>query len=251
MKPSELELMAYVDGEADETLREAIEAEAAEDPEVARWIADQRALRARLKGTYDNVLAEPVPLRLLGAARGRRKTWSWPQWSGAMAASLLLGLLVVRSFTQNDLEPYASIDGRILARGELVRALDTQTGAERGPSARVPLSFVSREGEYCRAFMLDAQPDAGRSLSESGVACRRAGEWVIDTLSPGAVSGREGSGTDSSLGAGTGVDAGDRYRMAAGALDPKIIAAIESRIAGEPLDAAAERVAMQSGWERR
>lgn len=232
MKPSEQELMAYVDGEADETLRHTIEAAALEDPAVARWIADQRALRARLRSTYDKVLDEPVPLRLQAAVRRpASRVWALPEWS-AIAASLLVGLLIARALPERERNLLVSSDGRIAAGGALDRALQTQLGPAAGDAARIPLSFVSIDGEYCRAFSLEAR--------SSGIACRRGDRWIIDTL--GAMRERDDA---QPLGGESG------YRMAGGALAPDVIAAIERRIAGEPLDRAAERAASERGWQQR
>src|SRR5579859_449852 len=102
-------LMAYADGELDAATRAAVEAAAAADPQLAQRIAQHRSLRASLRAAFDPVLTEPVPERLLAAARGaggahrtdnvvalaarRQARWSWPQWS-AVAASLLVGVLL-------------------------------------------------------------------------------------------------------------------------------------------------------------
>ena len=62
-------LMAYADGELDVETRRAIEAEMAVDPEVAQEVERHRAMRAEVGGAFAGVLDEPVPDRLLRAAK--------------------------------------------------------------------------------------------------------------------------------------------------------------------------------------
>ena len=63
-------LMAYADGELDATERAEVEAAMALDPDIARRVQEHQALRKQLGGTYDRVLLETVPDRLIVAARG-------------------------------------------------------------------------------------------------------------------------------------------------------------------------------------
>jgi anti-sigma factor RsiW len=100
-------LLAYVDGELDAAARADVDAAIAADPQLAQRVQQQQALRQMLSATYDPVLDEPMPARLLaaaqaplpsrkvvdlGAERANRQSrralrdWSWPQWA-AMAAS--------------------------------------------------------------------------------------------------------------------------------------------------------------------
>jgi len=48
-----------------------IEAAMRENPEVRRRIAEHRALREAMQGAFSAVLDEPVPQRLIDAARGQ------------------------------------------------------------------------------------------------------------------------------------------------------------------------------------
>src|SRR5581483_5482880 len=63
-------LMAYADGELDGKMRVEVENALATDPEIAQRVAAYKALRATLQGSYDKVLDEPIPDRLVAAARG-------------------------------------------------------------------------------------------------------------------------------------------------------------------------------------
>ena len=69
MTISDEQVMAYVDGELDAQTRNEVERAMESDPEVARRVARQRALRNKLRAAFNNVLNEPVPDRLVSAAR--------------------------------------------------------------------------------------------------------------------------------------------------------------------------------------
>ena len=66
-------LMAYADGELNDAEHAAeraqVEAAIKADAEVARRVEQHRALRARLNASFDRVLDEPVPDRLIAAIR--------------------------------------------------------------------------------------------------------------------------------------------------------------------------------------
>ena len=62
-------LLAYVDGELDAAARADVDAAIAVDPQLAQRVQQQQALRQMLSATYDPVLDEPMPARLLAAAR--------------------------------------------------------------------------------------------------------------------------------------------------------------------------------------
>ena len=109
-------LMAYVDGEVDDATREAVATAAARDPALAARIAQQVALRTRIRAAYASTLGEAVPERLIAAvrrdsgaaeaasvtvleqaraARQRRALQPWlrREWL-AVAASVTLGVAV-------------------------------------------------------------------------------------------------------------------------------------------------------------
>jgi anti-sigma factor RsiW len=106
-KPSEEDLVAYLDGELDASVRAEVEAwldgDAAARDHASGLTESARLLRA----AFDPVLHEPIPERLLAAARGetapvvvdfgaaRRKRLggqSWVQWAAAAGvAGLLIG----------------------------------------------------------------------------------------------------------------------------------------------------------------
>ena len=242
-------LMAYADGEADAATRAQVEAAMREDPEVGRRVARHRALRDAMRGTGSSVLDEPVPERLIAAARGRapaagtvvdlsrareaaiRKAPGLSRgWQpAAMAASLLLGLglgFLAWHGPRALIQPGSG--GGLIAGAALAGALSTQLSDDRA-AARVAftgLSFRNKSGDYCRTFSL-----TGNEAS-SGLACREGNDWRIKVLAQ-APRAAANSGN---------------FRTAASEDSPAIRAAVEESIAGEALDHAGEIAARQAGW---
>jgi len=250
-------LMAYVDGELDGQTRASVAAAIAADPELAQRVMRQEALRASLQASFAHVLAEPVPERLVRAARtspagvpednvrdlsraraarapsqpqGSRLRRIIPQW-GAIAASLILGLLIGQHFLGSaDDGPLVARSGQLLARGALAQALSLQLASAqtRTSTVQIGISFRARSGEYCRTFSLGRTP--GNEHALAGLACRERGAWRVDAIAPSA--------------AGTSGD----YRMAGTELPRAVSQAMDEKIAGEPLDARGEAAAQQHGW---
>ncbi len=104
MNPSalpEADLHAYADRQLAPERAGAVEAALAGDPALAARVAGIRAQNAALRDALDPILAEPIPERLLDAARGpqasaargaRGHGWRWPAL--AAAATLVLGVAV-------------------------------------------------------------------------------------------------------------------------------------------------------------
>ena len=240
-------LMAYADGELDPAQRAAIARAIQDDPAVAAAVARHQALRQDVFAAFAPTLDEPVPERLqppaarvhdLGAVRAARaatqEQWeqrqvqhrrpAWPQW-GALAASLVVGVLagsLGSGWFGSGTELVRGPAGELSAGGRLAQALDRQLAQEGGSGdVRVGLSFVARDGNYCRSFQLGGS---------AGLACREGGNWRVPVLA------------DSPAQAGA-------YRQAAAPLPPAVLDAVDARIAGATLDAAAERAARERGWE--
>jgi negative regulator of sigma E activity len=234
-------LMAYTDGELDPATRAAIEAAMAVDPALAQRVAQHQALRSRLRSAFDPVLSEPIPERVLAAARGAaapaqparviplRRTptarWSWPQL-GALAASLVLGVLLGPWLLRTP-APLVTRDGVLLAGDALARALSQQLASTQPADAPVQIgvTFRSRTGDYCRTFVLHEKS------ALAGLACHEHGAWRLEALAASEAT-RETGG----------------YRAAASALPPGVAGTLDTLIAGEPLDARAEAAAREHGW---
>lgn len=230
-------LMAYADDELDAGTRAAVDAAMAADPEIARRVAQHKALRNRFHSAFSKVLDEPVPARLrprsdnvVPLRRRQARRSMWPQWT-AIAASLIVGAIIGRLalIRPDNSGPIATTGGQLLASGALAGALTDQLASAQTAAdpVRIGVSFRSKSRQYCRTFAL-ASP-----ATIAGVACRAADGWRI-----GALARTEPQSGDSGS-----------YRQAASAMPPAVLAAVNSQIAGEPLDAAAEAAARARHWQ--
>lgn len=227
-------IMAYVDGELDLVTAKRVEKAMESDAALAARIASERALRVRLSARFDPVIEEEVPARLtalfanvdtsLAARREDRKRrfgfgFGPAQW-GAVAASLVLGLVVGQANLAGSGGPIAERNGTLVASASLKAALDTQLVSTQPASAttRVGLTFRDKSGTICRTF--DSQ-------SLSGIACHTAPDWqLLQTISNPAAKAE--------------------YRQATSGQLAEIAS---SMMAGGPLDAEAERTAQAHDWE--
>lgn len=242
-------LMAYVDGELTPAQAARVEAAIAADPVLADAVARQRALRQLLGATYAPILDEPVPealtrtlrpslsepgnvvsmpSRAAPASRAHRSMpqWGVPQWA-AMAASLLLGVTISQWMAKPDPARLQAEGGVLMAGADLSGALERQLASAPDPAIAVAigLSFRDAGGRYCRSFAIESrQPLAG-------LACRHTdGRWQVPVVMESAAA-----------------PAGE-LRQAATALPPALLAEVDARISGDPLDAAQERQARDAGW---
>lgn len=237
-------LMAYADGELDEATRAAVARAIDSDGELAARVRHHQALRADVFAAFLPIIDEPVPARLdtaasgaidLQAARaarlktGARRRWAWPEW-GALAATLLIGVLggslgYQRLGGDAALASVAGADGAVYAQGALATALSGQL-ASAGPSAqgiRIGVSFVGRDGHFCRSFIMGEQ---------AGLACHEGERWRLPVM---AQVDKQASGD---------------YQQAGSAMPAAVSDAIDARIAGQTLDAQAEQLARRQGWQR-
>ena len=223
---------AWLDGELDPAQTAQVEARVAADPELRRKAQAHRALGSRLHAAFDPIAAAPVPAALLdaarpasaeivdfGAARERRHQAFpvWTQWA-AIAATLAVGIVAGTMIGGGSDGPIIRENGQLVASAGLEQALYTRLAsapADQGP--RIGLTFRDSAGNLCRSFTDDGS---------SGLACRQGGDWRIRGLFQ-APEGQQGE-----------------FRMAAGP-DPRLAELIDSTIAGEPLDAVAEKRAIE------
>jgi hypothetical protein len=246
MKLSDEVLMAYADEELDASTRIAVESAMAKDPEIARRIAQHRALRERLRSAFDPVLDEPVPPRLVALVRKSPEPSaapnqarviplahrlaprrSLPRWA-ALAASVLIGILAGRfAFRTGGPTLIAARDDHMLARGLLADALTRQLASQQRATqpVQIGISFRSRSGQYCRTFSM-------RAPAMAGLACHAADGWRLEVL----------SGTREPEVATGG------YRPASSSIPPAVVSTVSDEISGEPLDAKAEAAARRQDW---
>ena len=231
---SDEDLMAYADGELDDAKRKQIQDAINRDPEIARRVASHRAIKDSVRQSFEPVLQEPVPDRLITAARSAPResksnvvplrgrgtpTRQRPRWI-ALAASFILGALALQLATYLR-KPDG--DAQILASGALQHALSTQLASKQTDSpVQIGISFLSRSGNYCRTFQL-------RELS--GLACNEEGSWKLQVM------------------ARTAGSASSEYRPAASDMPPAIIQAVDDTLSGEPLDSKSEAEARAQKWQ--
>ncbi len=249
MRFTEEIIMAYADGELDDTTRFEVELAMRQDPVLAEKIRQHQVLRSSVFSAFSSTLDEAVPQRLHAAARSgkvihldsvrqlrtpppppapSKEGWSWPEW-GALAATLVVGVLAgsmatdgLRSGQLAALDPGAAA---LKAEGKLATALTEQLASAAPGEAEVRLgvSFVAKDGQYCRSFMLPKM---------AGLACRSGAEWRIPVMASNAPG------------------AAGAYRQAGSAMPAAVLDAIDERIAGQTLDANAERAASRQDWKR-
>ena len=252
MRFTEEIIMAYADGELDDTTRFQVELAMRQDPALAEKIRQHQVLRSHVFGAFSSALDETVPQRLQAAVRSgkvvhldsvrqlrtppppppapQKQGWSWPQW-GALAATLVVGVLAGAIGTQSlggtELAVIDAGAGTLTAEGKLATALTQQFASNTRADAEVHLgvSFVAKDGNYCRSFSLPRV---------AGLACREGQQWRIPVMA--------------STAAGPSAAAPGAYRQAGSAMPPAVLDAIDERISGKALDAGAERAAAKRGW---
>ena len=249
---SEETLMAYADNELDSQTRSAVEAAMATDPDIARKVAQHKALRGKLQATFDKVLTEPPPQRLVDTVRGvpairregnviplRRKQpqrRGWPQWA-SLAATLVIGVVIGHALLRMPFgsePPVTSRNGRVLANGALSQALSDQLANTQAADApvRIGVTFKSKAGTFCRTFTLH------ESTALAGLACRDHDDWRVQMLAQSGPSEAASEPNSSSAG----------YRQASSPMPHSILQAVEDNIAGDPFDAHAEAAARDQHW---
>lgn len=222
-------LAAYADGELEADAARAVAREIAADPVLQATLAAHLRLRARLAAHFMPITEAQVPDRLRQAVLAgaestivspAEKRWRRPpvlpaRWRQialpALAASLVLALVGIEVWPSGD-----------YARGDLVRALDSQLVATQDANApvRILLSFRDRAGRYCRGFTSNVR---------SGIACRETRGWRLRRLLRG---GAAGSG---------------EYRQAR-STDMALMAQAQEMSDGSALDASGEARAARQGW---
>jgi len=223
---------AWLDGELGPAEAAEMEARVAADPELKRLADQHRALGSQLRSAFNPIADAPVPQTLQAALRptaqlidfrAAKRARSMPavaQWT-AMAATLAIGIFIGTRVPQESSAPVQAEAGKLYAAASINRALDTELASAPTGDVRVGMTYRDSAGEICRTFTAPAG---------SGLACRNSGRWQMK----GLFAAPEGQGSD--------------YRMAAG-MDPNLAALVDSTIAGEAFDEAAEKAAKANGWK--
>lgn len=163
-------------------------------------------------------LIQPPAAKVVDLAERRRPPRTYVWW-GAIAASLVVGVMLVgRELPLPLADP---IGQDMTARGRLAKALTAQASGPGMGSVQIGLTFRDRDGRYCRTFAVD---------QTSGLACRADRVWKVEVAAQ-QPAGPEGE-----------------YRQAASAIAPPVLERVDAMIAGEALDVDQERTAMKAGW---
>ncbi|MGN5376506.1 anti-sigma factor family protein [Sphingomonas hankookensis] len=220
-------LAAYADGELDPLSAKRVERAIADDPALAAEVERHRALTARLRGSFAGLDAQPMPAGV-AALFARDNVVAFPaakpapkpqRWWGAIAASLVAGLLL------GQMVPRSGSDlgfegGTAVAQGKLARALDTQLASTQGAQAsvKIGITFRDRAGALCRTF---------ETGTTGGIACAGdKGPWRVQALQGGA-------------------EATTTAYAQAGSPMAAVLAQAQAMAAGDPLDAAGEAAALK------
>jgi hypothetical protein len=113
--------------------------------------------------------------------------------------------------------------GQLIASGRLAQALGSQLAGEAAGGVAVQLSFVDKDGQYCRTFSVERI---------AGLACRDASRWTVQITTPAEPA------------------ASSAMRQAGSPLPRALMEAIDARIVGTALTAAQEQEARDRGWAR-
>lgn len=242
-------LIAYIDGQLDDTRCRAVEDALRADPALAARL-DRLARAGELaRRSLAPRFEAPVPPALIAAVwqapdpRSRRPRaaggWSpqgwwrlagvWPRTALAGVLSLVAaGWLAVSLSTREDL-----LAGQDVRDEALALALDTAVSGEplqtRDATLTLLGSFRAAGGEACRAFTRE------RETTETlAIACREDGAgWTI-------VFAAEGSGDDQAAG----------YRTASDERVAEADAFLQQSLRATALDADEERALIERGWRR-
>ena len=221
-------LPAYADGQLDPLTARRVERAIAADPALAEEVKRHRALTARLRGAFAGLDAQPMPRGVEALLTRGDNVVPFPKrapkpvpksWYGAIAASLVAGLLLGQLIPRAGGE-LGIHDGTALAQGRLAHALDTQLASAQGSGpVRIGITFRDRAGALCPTFEQGAT--GGIAYADKGAP------WRIEQL-------RTGTG-------GTG---GTAYAQA-GSPMATLMADAQAMAAGDPLDAPAEAAALK------
>jgi len=239
------ELMAYADGELVGERRAALAEALRSNADLRGRVTAVQTQRRRLAAAFGGVLEEPVPDRLTdllsapaaaaaplkvvdlapGRARrdARRAGPSWAQWGG-MAASVALGVVLgVQVVPRSGDALVSEVGGQLVASGRLAHALGSQLAGEATGGVAVQLSFIDKDGQYCRTFSAERI---------AGLACHNASRWTVQTTAPAERA------------------ASSSMRQAGSPLPRVLLEAVDARIAGTALTAAEEQEARDRGWAK-
>ncbi len=166
---SEDDLQALVDNRLDAATREALLARVRNDPVATQALADFRAQRAALRGLHAQVLDEPIPSSLQGAARrvtlarqAQRQAWQWGGMAATVALAFGLGWWTHGGVDSTLAQAPGASQARMLAQAgqQFVRFASVAHGVY-APEVRHPVEVTSAQQEHLVQWL---SKRLGRSL---------------------------------------------------------------------------------------
>jgi len=194
-------LVAYVDGELDNSTCAEVEAQIAKSADLQQMVNVLRQSTATIRVAYDDVMYGPMPTLTPPAEifhwrhRLRERLASLlqqlrPALLPVTATALIAGIVLGRSWFMDAQAPAdlaQAVDQRIIT-GALTKALEFNSSGSvsrwrSGVASGFikPLrTFVTKDGRFCREFEQSTGKAQGSNLLEKGLACRNAaGEWQV------------------------------------------------------------------------
>jgi hypothetical protein len=182
-------LSQFLDGELPAAEAQALRERLIADPRLRATLEEMRAVDQRVRNAFDipgvDTVPETVTARLQGAHTNRPASGPYRRARGlAVAAALVAaaGLLLAPQWRDSS---GGHSTGTPSADDLLAQVLEHAPsraegweGLTDGRQVRPVLSFASKEGTWCREFLLT---ETGATFR--GVACRSGGSWRTEVLS--------------------------------------------------------------------
>lgn len=261
-------LLAYLDGQLDDTQYTPVEDALANSPALRERLQALVDSGERVQRAFDAKLQEPVPARLVEAvmraplnltapvrrpahapatpwqqlARHWRALWAtatpgqggWGRAAFASVAVLALGVWLGQAL-QNDADPAAALaQGQPIADPALASALELAPSGRRLATSQghveVLATFEHPDGGLCREF----ERQQGDQV-DAGIACRRATADAFPWQTAMVATDTRPSGG---------------YHTASDAQQQAVNRFVDRQLRPTPLDAAVERALIEQAWSR-
>jgi hypothetical protein len=245
-------LSAFIDGMLPPGRAAVLKRRLEAEPALAARLKQLEHANAAVRDAYAPIAAEPLPQRVLDlidaasdttkaragvadlAARRSIRGLRFAPLPVSLAAGIALAVGVSLGYfvTSRGPAPDAALianAGEIATGTALYDALETTASATtreiaRGITVTPVLTFRSVDGDYCREIAIASGRGGGEAL-----ACRRDGGWRFEAVA---------------FAAATSTNGGFRPASRSTVID----AAIDERIAGDPLDSSVEKAVIEQRW---
>lgn len=231
-------VILFVDGGMTGDELAAFEARLASDVALAERVSAHRWMVRQIVAAYgsppDEVVDGPL-LDRLGLNEGNvlpftgirklkfARAVSWSVGTGALAASLVIGVMVGQSMLAPANGVILGSNGKLLASGELSERLSDQLTGEHGP-VQIGVSFRTEDG-VCRTFHIQQ--------GASGLGCREGERWIVPIM----------------VADNPNPNGPTEYSLAGSDIAPFVMAEVDRRIKGEPLSTTKEKQVQKNGWK--